>query len=627
MSLTSVAVYEKKIVIEGGSACLALDRDDPSDTSIEVLSSAQVSECRSQWGSESKRIESRALLGIVQLVASRYVLAVTDCELVGNLENDAAVHRVKAVSIVCVSNANANSSSSSSSLLSKNEIEPVCDDAAAELYFVRLLEAAVASEFLYFSFDLDLTHSMQRRAELLSSDSDSDSKTPSTDWRHSCAEFFWNWHASEPLRLTDGSLDDWVVPFVMGFVSVSPAGTSVNGSALRFGVASRRSVHRVGTRFNRRGVDEHGHPANFVESEQMVFADGGETRMSFVQARGSAPFYWTQPATVKYSPASYPRPSLPANQSLAAFKRHFGALFERYGERVAVANLIDSDGREQAICDGYTRHVEQSGDARIDYFPFDFHHECAKMRYDNLDKLIGAMQPSFDAIGYFEVRGADIVRRQAGVVRTNCMDNLDRTNVVQTKFAEHVLNGQLRALRALEDGQRVDVDRKFHFGTFKAAWADNGDAISKQYSGTGALKNDFTRTGKRDWKGMLNDGQNSLTRYFLNNFRDGFRQDSLDLFVGNVNVHSPSVLAAAAAAAAATSSSSGAKIIALRIVLVVAALILVTTLLAPVGAATGRKTAALLFWLVALAFAFNVMHRFGSRFVDRPRLCSGPLLD
>jgi len=28
---------------------------------------------------------------------------------------------------------------------------------------------------------------------------------------------------------------------------------------------------------------------------------------------------------------------------------------------------------------------------------------------------------------------------------------------------------------------------------FDAAWADNADACSKQYAGTGALKTDFTR--------------------------------------------------------------------------------------------------------------------------------------
>ena len=35
---------------------------------------------------------------------------------------------------------------------------------------------------------------------------------------------------------------------------------------------------------------------------------------------------------------------------------------------------------------------------------------------------------------------------------------------------------------------------------------------------------------------MLYDGVNSLTRYFKNNFGDGFRQDSIDLFLGHYRV-------------------------------------------------------------------------------------------
>ena len=34
-------------------------------------------------------------------------------------------------------------------------------------------------------------------------------------------------------------------------------------------------------------------------------------------------------------------------------------------------------------------------------------------------------------------------------------------------------------------------------GQFKDLWANNADIASLQYAGTEALKNDFTRTGKR----------------------------------------------------------------------------------------------------------------------------------
>jgi len=48
--------------------------------------------------------------------------------------------------------------------------------------------------------------------------------------------------------------------------------------------------------------------------------------------------------------------------------------------------------------------------------------------------------------------------------------------------------------------------------------------MSIQYSGTNALKTDFTRTGKRTKMGAINDLQNSIVRYIKNNFMDGVRQ-------------------------------------------------------------------------------------------------------
>lgn len=50
--------------------------------------------------------------------------------------------------------------------------------------------------------------------------------------------------------------------------------------------------------------------------------------------------------------------------------------------------------------------------------------------------------------------------------------------------------------------------------------------MSCAYAGTGALKSDYTRTGKRSREGMVQDGINSVMRYVKNNFFDGDRQVS-----------------------------------------------------------------------------------------------------
>ena len=64
---------------------------------------------------------------------------------------------------------------------------------------------------------------------------------------------------------------------------------------------------------------------------------------------------------------------------------------------------------------------------------------------------------------------------------------------------------------------------------FRTSWSNNADSMSYLYTGTPALKTDFTRTGKRTYQGAINDGINSVTRYYINNFTDGYFCDCLDL--------------------------------------------------------------------------------------------------
>jgi len=67
---------------------------------------------------------------------------------------------------------------------------------------------------------------------------------------------------------------------------------------------------------------------------------------------------------------------------------------------------------------------------------------------------------------------------------------------------------------------------------FNDVWANNGDAISRAYAGTSALKGDFTRTGKRDLTGMLNDGMTSLSRMYTSTFSDWCSQAVIDFMLG-----------------------------------------------------------------------------------------------
>uniref|UniRef100_A0A914R9B9 SAC domain-containing protein n=1 Tax=Parascaris equorum TaxID=6256 RepID=A0A914R9B9_PAREQ len=72
--------------------------------------------------------------------------------------------------------------------------------------------------------------------------------------------------------------------------------------------------------------------------------------------------------------------------------------------------------------------------------------------------------------------------------------------------------------------------------TLQSMWADNGDAISRQYAGTDALKGDVTRSGQRKIVGMVRDGYTSASRYYLSHMRDSQRQLAIDALLNEVLV-------------------------------------------------------------------------------------------
>lgn len=257
-----------------------------------------------------------------------------------------------------------------------------------------------------------------------------------------------------------------------------------------------------------------------METEQII--EYSNDHVSFVQIRGSIPLYWSQFPNLKYKP----KLSIDlSKEHLTAATIHVNNNTKIYGKQILV-NLIDHRGGEEMLEKGFGTLITHLGNPMVRYESFDFHAECRKMQWHRLHILINRLAHEQDEYGVFHVKGdGTILSTQIGVFRTNCIDCLDRTNVVQSMLAKRSLRQVLEKLGILHMGQTLESAMAFE-SLYKNVWADNADMISIQYSGTGALKTDFTRTGKRTIQGAMQDGINSLTRYYKNNLKDGFRQVS-----------------------------------------------------------------------------------------------------
>lgn len=359
---------------------------------------------------------------------------------------------------------------------------------------IALLKSGLSLSPLYYSeaVDLSLNQTLQLK------------KAPSRQ------HFIWNGVAIK--RFEEATkVVGLCQPIVAGFI------TTFATNKFEFVLISRRDAVRAGTRFWMRGADENGNVANFVETEQIVHTPN-ET-YSFVQIRGSVPLHWTQYPDLSRLPKIRLDDREPNREIL---NKHFKRITDEYGRVVAVS-LTDHKGKELELTNTYNEFGGQAENVHFEYF--DFHKECSKMRYQNIDKLIANIADELEKMGWSEAKSGKL---QDGVVRTNCVDCLDRTNVVQTVIARKILDKQLEA-------SRCECD---YLSAFRNAWTDNADAISKQYAGTPALKTDYTRTGKRSTFGALNDGKNSILRYKINTCDDGDRQDQFDAVTQAVPIKS-----------------------------------------------------------------------------------------
>jgi phosphatidylinositol 4-phosphatase len=455
--------------------------------------------------------------------------------------------------------------------------------------FISLLQTFMKNGPMYFSYSIDLTNSFQRQSQ-------ADTSLPL--WQRCDDRFFWNRFIQSDLidfrtRGAKGqpnaqvSIDPYILPAIFGMLEIKP--TTFKNTPLTLVLISRRSRHRGGTRYFTRGIDDHGHAANYNETEQVLIlndsgsgmggfagsadmqsgkyggSDGREMQiMSYVQTRGSVPTFWTEINSLRYVPKLQLRG---IESAFPAAQAHFDEQIRLYGDNYLI-NLVNQKGREKRVKESYEQMVEMlvsspkertEADAiteekfhtiqpskkrhefdRLHYIYYDFHSETKGMNMQRAYSLVEKLKEPLNAQGYF--RAVDMPASQDGrlearsyqtsIMRTNCMDCLDRTNVVQSIFARHMLDRMFEDLGLLTRGSSFrDEDDSFEH-IFRNMWADNADVVSCSYAGTGAMKTDLTRTGKRTRTGPLNDGKIGLTRYFKNNFFDGPRQDSYDLFLG-----------------------------------------------------------------------------------------------
>ena len=493
---------------------------------------------------ESKTYDVYSVLGLIEAKTTNYIICANKINFVGKILNSNVFHIENFIYIPEIESNTAN-----------------LEDAP----YLKMLDDFLSRNPLYYSPKMDLTISILNMTKKLVT------QPKSHIFKYTINHFCWNYSIAKCFD-SDG-MNEFVFPVINGFFGsrdIQNDNEEISPNDAHFILIARKDDRRSGMRFLIRGADSNGNVANSVESEEIITFRDNEGKInicSFIEIRGSIPLMWEQEPNFQLNPKIKPLDDFGKNCEV--FKLYIEEIFDSYGS-VCCINLIDKK-KDQDIIGRYYNNVVQNyknsnkdKEKNLFFVWFDFHHECKNLKYENIKILFKteSMKECLNNFGFSHIKYdpksleqdtteikiddnliknklIEIIQTQNGVFRNNCIDSLDRSNVVQSVIGRYYLL-QILSNIGFSDVKPSsnDVFRKFKGSlepTFNLLWADHGDCLSLAYSGTGALKSDFVRTGKRTLMGNLQDGYLSCKRYYLNNFRDGYNQDCHDYFIGAIN--------------------------------------------------------------------------------------------
>ncbi|KAM4633688.1 polyphosphoinositide phosphatase isoform 1-T1 [Polymixia lowei] len=570
---------------------LKIDRTEPRDLVIiddkHVYSQQEVWELLgrldlgnrtkiSQKGSSglSRAVSAYGIVGFVRFLEGYYIVLITKRRKMADIGGH-SIYKIEDTSMIYIPN---------------DSVRVTHPD---EARYVRIFQNVDLSSNFYFSYSYDLSHSLQYNLTLLQRPCEpgppgassvqeevhTHSKQDSFDifedeglptqvvyglQNEPYFKYVWNGKLLE--RVKDTMHHDWLMYIIHGFCGQSKL--LIYGRPVHVTLIARRSSKFAGTRFLKRGANCEGDVANEVETEQIIhdasvmsFTAGSYS--SYVQVRGSVPLYWSQDISTMM-----PKPPIRLDQAdpyahVAAL--HFDQMLQRFGSPIIILNLVkkrEKRKHEKILSEELYPAVINLNqflppEHCIDYIAWDMARYTKSKLCNVLDRLSTIAENVVKRTGFFINRsdfyghtlrpdekwgdvGGHITssgRVQTGVLRTNCVDCLDRTNTAQFMVGKCALAYQLYALGMI-DKPKLQFDTDC-VRLFEELYEDHGDTLSLQYGGSQLVHRVKTYRKIAPWTQHSKDIMQTLSRYYSNAFSDADRQDAINLFL---QVYQPSEL-------------------------------------------------------------------------------------
>uniref|UniRef100_A0A673MGC5 SAC domain-containing protein n=1 Tax=Sinocyclocheilus rhinocerous TaxID=307959 RepID=A0A673MGC5_9TELE len=358
------------------------------------------------------------------------------------------------------------------------------------------------------------------------------------------AKYVWNARLLEKVK--DIVHPDWLLYIIHGFCGQSKL--LIYGRPVHVTLIARRSSRFAGTRFLKRGANCEGDVANEVETEQIihdasVMSLTAGSFSSCVQVRGSVPLYWSQDISTMM-----PKPPIRLDQAdpyahVAAL--HFDQMLQRFGSPIIILNLVkkrEKRKHEKILSEEFYPAITNLNqflppEHGIEYIAWDMARYTKSKLCNVLDRLSMIAENVVKRTGFFVNRpdfychtlrpderwgdlGGKVTpngRLQTGVLRTNCVDCLDRTNTAQFMVGKCALAYQLYALGMI-DKPKLQFDTDCISRLFEELYEDHGDTLSLQYGGSQLVHRVKTYRKIAPWTQHSKDIMQTLSRYYSNAF-------------------------------------------------------------------------------------------------------------
>uniref|UniRef100_A0A914N8E5 SAC domain-containing protein n=1 Tax=Meloidogyne incognita TaxID=6306 RepID=A0A914N8E5_MELIC len=493
------------------------------------------------------------LIGAVRFLHGYYLLLVSKAKQICQIGNH-SIFKVEDVSMIYLP--------STSTPLSPEEQR-----------YAKLFQTVDFTTNFYFSYTYKLSRTLQENS--LAEKGIKWNKNNYKFNMKSEQKFVWNDFLLEPFRKSRVD-KKWYLELVHGYIGHQ----LVELPCAKFDLIllARRSAEFAGTRFLKRGTNYKGAVANDVETEQIVWEVSNSGSLNsgkfsaFVQRRGSVPLFWSQDSMHRGAPMVVGKPPIVIDRvepNALTTAIHFQDLRRKYGHPIIVLNLVkrmEQKHNENLLHDNFCKTIQYLNQFRhsghcIDYISFDVS-RCNKtgrvlQQLDRLGQRVVLATGWFQNFPSLKFRdpsnlnsipfGAeDIVYRfepemssdnrmllQHGIVRSNCVDCLDRTNVSVAQFGlgKAALCWQLFSMGLLDCPSPQSLNNEF-CRSFEELYDEHGDTLAWQYAGSQLVHSIKTYKRTAVFQERSRDVLQTLSRYYSNTFSDFEKQDGINLFWG-----------------------------------------------------------------------------------------------